>query len=886
MGFSVVDERTYHIRPQGAADVWFHDMTDRARRGSRSTSPRSGRARSVRPLVVARGQAESDGYNALVLAAGLMWRDVALHPRAFALPAADPRALFAGLYVGDAGASMAASRREIVRLFHARFDPRCAQSGRASATRARLAIAAVDRSRPCNRSRASTRTASCAASSMRCRRRCAPISISSIATASSKQLIAVKFASRKLDGLPLPRPLYEIFVYSPRRRSRASALRQGGARRHPLVRPAAGFPHRDPRPGEGAAGQERRDRAGRRQGRLRAEASARPAGPRDAVQAEGTAAYKLFISTLLDITDNIGTDGGRRAARQRGAPRRRRSLSRGRRRQRARRRSPTSPTRSPMSTVSGWATPSPPAAPPATTTREMGITARGAWEVGQAPFPRDGRRHRQDAVHRRSASATCRATCSATACCARSTIKLVAAFDHRDIFIDPDPDPRARLRRAQAAVRAAAVELAGLRQGAHLHGRRRLSALRQGNRAVAGSAGAARLSARAKATPQEVMQRHPQGAGRSSLLRRHRHLCARTPRERRRGRRPRQRRRSASPAPSCACKVIGEGANLGMTQRGRVEAALRGVRLNTDAIDNSAGVNTSDIEVNIKIALSIAGARRPPDAGDAQRAAGRHDRRGRGAGAAQQLSADAGALACRAARPRGSRLPAAPDADAGSSAASSTARSSSCPTTWRSPSAAAAQQPLTRPELVGAARLCQAVALQRPARIERAGRSLSRPRARPLFPKPIAEQFPDALEQHRLRREIIATQLANSMINRGGPSLVVRIADQTGARAAQHRRGLRRGARQLRHDRAQHRDRRARQQGCPARLQLELYAARAGPAARPHGLVPAQRRPVAGPGRQWSSTIATASRAVEAALDDALPAATAARARSRAGRSW
>ncbi len=50
--------------------------------------------------------------------------------------------------------------------------------------------------------------------------------------------------------------------------------------------------------------------------------------------------------------------------------------------------------------------------------------------------------------------------------------------------------------------------------------------------------------------------------------------------------------------------MVGEGANLGMTQRGRVEAALAGVRLNTDAIDNSAGVNTSDVEVNIKVALS------------------------------------------------------------------------------------------------------------------------------------------------------------------------------------------------------------------------------------------------------------------------------------------
>ena len=51
--------------------------------------------------------------------------------------------------------------------------------------------------------------------------------------------------------------------------------------------------------------------------------------------------------------------------------------------------------------------------------------------------------------------------------------------------------------------------------------------------------------------------------------------------------------------------MIGEGANLGVTQQGRVEAAMRGVRLNTDAIDNSAGVNTSDVEVNIKIALGI-----------------------------------------------------------------------------------------------------------------------------------------------------------------------------------------------------------------------------------------------------------------------------------------
>src|SRR5262249_42926800 len=53
-------------------------------------------------------------------------------------------------------------------------------------------------------------------------------------------------------------------------------------------------------------------------------------------------------------------------------------------------------------------------------------------------------------------------------------------------------------------------------------------------------------------------------------------------------------------------RVVGEGANLGFTQRGRVEAALNGVKLNTDALDNSAGVDTSDHEVNIKIATGEA----------------------------------------------------------------------------------------------------------------------------------------------------------------------------------------------------------------------------------------------------------------------------------------
>src|SRR6201999_4073714 len=75
------------------------------------------------------------------------------------------------------------------------------------------------------------------------------------------------------------------------------------------------------------------------------------------------------------------------------------------------------------------------------------------------------------------------------------------------------------------------------------------------------------------------------------------------------------------------------------------------------------------------------------------------------------------------------------------------------------------------------------------------GRELQR-----YFPSLLVERYPDALEQHRLRREIISTQLTNSMINRGGPAFVA------------HRGRVLRNAQQLRHDRAQCSDRRARQQ--------------------------------------------------------------------------
>src|SRR5262249_53404207 len=228
----------------------------------------------------------------------------------------------------------------------------------------------------------------------------------------------------------------------------------------------------------------------------------------------------------------------------------------------------------------------------------------------------------------------------------------------------------------------------------------------------------------------------------------------------------------------------GEGANLGVTQRGRIEAAQRGVRLNSDAIDNSAGVNTSDLEVNIKIALSA--------------------------------PVREGALSEKA---RGELLTAMTD-----EVASLVLRNNYLQTLALSLAERQAiddlgfenrlMQVLEARELLDrgveflpsdgeiAERRAKKTGLTRPelaitlayAKLTLYGDLLGSVvpddpyLARELdryFPRPLTERFPEAVKGHRLRREIIATMLSHSIINRGGPSFVTRIADETGADAAE-----------------------------------------------------------------------------------------------------
>ena len=757
-------------------------------------------------LVVMSGGAENDGYNALVLAAGMMWRDVALI-RTVSRFLRQIRVPYSQDYMWT---TLVKHRRH--RRRHRASVPRALRSaprfigGGAQAPREAAVAAAIEAALQQVESLDEDRILRRFVNAVQAAIRTNFYQIDAAGPAEAADRASSSPAASS-TALPLPRPLYEIFVYSPARRGRASALRQGRARRHPLVRPAAGLPHRSARPGQGAAGQERGHRSGRRQGRLRAEAVAADGGTREAVQAEGTAAYKLFISTLLDITDNLGPSGV--------VP-------------------PANVVRhdddDPYLVVAadkGTATFSDIANAIAQEHgfwlddafasggsagydhKKMGITARGAWEsvkrhfremdvdIGRTPFTVVGVGDMSGDVF-------------GNGMLRERTIKLVAAFDHRDIFIDPAPDPGksfAERTRLFALPRSSwqDYDKALISKGGGVFSR----ALKE--IALSDEAQAVLGSGRGQGDAAGGDEGDPEGAGRSALLRRHRHLCARLGRDRRRGRRPRQRcdphhrrrhprqgdRRGRQSRHDPARPHRGGVARhqaqhrrhrqfgrrqhfrrRGQPQDRAGEADARRPACTREARNALLADMTDDVAALVlrnnylqTLAISLAERRGLEDLGFQQRlmqtleAAGELDR-------AVEFLPDDMEIAERRRR----------------------------------------SQALTRPEL--AVLLAYAkLALNHELLQSNVpddpylGRELGR-----YFPKAVTEQFPDALEQHRLRREIIATQLANSMINRGGPSLLVRIADQTGAAAASIAAAFAAVRDSYDMTRAQRRDRRARQQ--------------------------------------------------------------------------
>ena len=228
------------------------------------------------------------------------------------------------------------------------------------------------------------------------------------------------------------------------------------------------------------------------------------------------------------------------------------------------------------------------------------------------------------------------------------------------------------------------------------------------------------------------------------------------------------------------CKVIGEGGNLGFSQLGRIEFARRGGRLNTDFIDNSAGVNCSDVEVNLKILLN--GAVR---AGEMTRAA--RDR------LLVQMTEEVASLVLRNNYLQGqaistSEFRSKERLSENAAVIRALERSGDLnrsleflPSEEEIAERRKAGEGLTRPELAivlsyGKIWLYKALIHSNVPEDPYLSGELNR-----YFPGPVRRRFAARLKRHRLRREIIATAITNSLINRMGPAFPVRAQDETGA---------------------------------------------------------------------------------------------------------
>ncbi|MCX7339534.1 MAG: NAD-glutamate dehydrogenase [Hyphomicrobiales bacterium] len=775
MGFTVVNERTYRIVPAGSSEaerVWLHDMALERTAGGQIDIAVAEPAIEAALMAQFAGLTEPDRYDALVLEAGLAWRDVALM-RALGRYLRQVGVPYGQDYLAGTLARHRDITRTLARSFHNRFDPRIEQAARSHAApelahrldQQLSAVSSLDDDRILRRF----------ANLIDAALRTNYFQIGSDGFA--RPVIAFKFDSGKVEGLPAPRPLYEIFVYSPRVEGvhlRFGKVARGGLRwsdrpqdfrtevlglvKAQQVKNAVIVP------------------VGAKGGFVPKQLP--PASDRAAWFAEGTESYRVFVRTLLELTDNLdgerivppantrrydGDDPYLVVAADKGT-------------------ATFSDTANALSAEKGhWLGDAfASGGSQGYDHKKMGITARGAWEAVKRHF-REIDHDIQVTPFTVAGVGDMSGDVFGNGMLLSPVIRLVAAFDHRDIFLDPNPDVAVSLKERERLFTLPRSSWQDYDA----------SLISVGGGVFPRSAKSVPLCARLRqlldldkpeATPQEVMSAILKArvdllwfGGIGTYIRASGETDAEV------GDRANDAIRITGL--DLRAKVVGEGANLGATQRGRIEAARAGVRLNTDAIDNSAGVNTSDVEVNIKIALTAPerDGRLTPDTRNALLAAMTDEvallvlRNNYLQSLALSLAERRGAAELPLARAqmrtleREGRLDRAVEfLPADAVLAGREQR----------------QEGMTRPELA---------VLLAYAKLALYDDLLSSPlpdepylanELTRYFPGAMRERFADAITGHRLRREIISTQLANAVVNRAGAGVVARLSDETGADTA------------------------------------------------------------------------------------------------------
>ncbi len=775
MGFRVIDERSYRIRPViagRARPIVLHDMVLETTSGAAIDLAGTDARMEEAFMAVFSGEAESDLFNALIVAAGLDWREAAVI-RAFAAYLRQIRAPFGPRYIAETLLAYPTIAADLNALFAARHRLEPAPHSASPETIRAQIEATLAKVTGLDEDRILRRLLSVVLAIVRCNVFTTDASGTKEASGKRPAVFAFKLASREIDRLPEPRPYREIFVYSPRVEGihlRFAAIARGGIRWSDRAQD-----YRTEVLGLAKAQQVKNTvivPTGAKGGFVPKQISR--TASREEVQAEGVACYRLFIEALLSLTDDIrggaivpspgiirhdGDDPYLVVAADKGT-------------------ATFSDHANAISLARGFWLGDAFASGGSTgyDHKRMGITARGAWECVKRHF------HELNLdIHAMPFSVVGVGDMSGdvfgNAMLLSDKIRLIAAFDHRDIFIDPAPDPAASFAERQRLFQLPRSSWAD-------YDARLIS---QGGGVFSRNAKSIPLSPQAKARLGLAVDALPPSDLIQAILRCQTDLLwfggigtyVRETNETDDQAGDRANDANRITAAELRARVVGEGANLGVTQRGRIEAAQRGVRIDTDFIDNSAGVNTSDQEVNIKIALQPA------------RAAGQltlEDRNRLLAAMATDVAAsvlannDAQALALSLAE-RASRRDIGPFArtirhieERGLIDRKLEALPPGAQLTQRG----ASGEGLTRPELAVVLSWSK-IALNADLL---ASRLPDEPGARETlldyFPLRLRQTHAAAIIEHPLRREIVATTYTNRIVNRGGPELMAHLAAETG----------------------------------------------------------------------------------------------------------
>ncbi|HUY84512.1 MAG TPA: NAD-glutamate dehydrogenase domain-containing protein, partial [Steroidobacteraceae bacterium] len=769
MGLRVIAERPYQLDYPHGRHGWIQDLELEV------PAPVQGRfearAAELKSTFTAiwSGRMDNDSLNRLTLYAGVPWRLVnAL--RAYCRFLLQTGLPYSQGYVAQVLTQNARATRLLADLFDARFDPEVAAAPRRAAEKRLTAalgavLEAVSRSDEDRILRALWNAIDATVRTNAYRRdpSGAPI-----------EYLSFKIESQRLRELPLPKPLCEIFVYSTRMEGvhlRMGRVARGGIRwsdrledfrtevlglmkaqnvKNTMIVPV------------GAKG-----------GFV---AKKLPEG-RDAQQAEVVACYRMLIRGLLDLTDNIAGD--------RIVP-------------------PPQVVRhdgdDPYLVVAadkGTATFSDIANEIAQDYgfwlldafasggsagydhKKMAITARGAWECVKRHFREMG-----IDIQRRAFTVAgigdMAGDVFGNGMLQSPHIRLVAAFNHQHVFIDPSPEAARSFRERTRLFKLA-------RSSWDDYAR---DALSKGGGIYLRNAKSIPLSREAQALLGLPAQTTPNDAIKAILTLDVDLLWnggigtyVKASHESQADVGDRTNDAVRVDARELRCKVVGEGGNLGLSQSARIEYARRGGRLNTDFIDNSAGVNTSDVEVNLKILLNGA-----MQAGELERAA--RDR------LLARMTDEVAALVVRNNYLQGLAISVMQDQarerlGEGAFLLHTLERYGqlnraleSLPGDEEIAERRKAGEGLTRPEI--------AIALSYgKIWLDRALIESDVPEDDYLadelesyFPPPVRVRFAARIKRHRLRREIIATAVTNGLINRMGPVFPVRAVEDTGAHPA------------------------------------------------------------------------------------------------------